>query len=74
MGDSGVSLDEHVRLLDRVAHAAWHLMDDSGELDTTDSEGRHDYSVMGLDHRLLSDALDALESSGWRAHPEVDSP
>lgn len=54
-----------------VAHAAWHLMDDSGELDTTDDAGRRDYMHMGLNHERLSTALDALEATGWDAHPEL---
>lgn len=56
-------------LLD-VAHAAWHLLDDSGELDTTDDNGRRDYMHVGLHHDRLSGALDALEATGWDAHPE----
>lgn len=56
--------------LQAVAHAAWHLMDDSGEMETTDDNGRSDYQHMGLDHQKLSDALDALEALGWDVHPE----
>lgn len=52
-------------LKDEVVHAAWHLMDDSGE---TDDPGLfvHD----GVRHERLHAALDALEASGWRAHPD----
>lgn len=58
--------------LERVAHAAWHLMDDSGELDTTDDNGVRDVQHSGVDHDRLSSALDDLEATGWNAHPEDD--
>jgi len=61
------------RALAAVAHAAWHLMDDSGELAEEDMEGFHgDYVHLKLDHQKLSDALDRLEATGWDAHPEDD--
>lgn len=53
-----------------VAHAAWHLLDDSGELDTVDDAGHRDYQHIGLHHDRLSGALDDLEATGWSAHPE----
>lgn len=67
-------LTDERALLERVAHAAWHLMDDSGELDTTDDNGVRDYMHTGHEHERLSDALDALEATGWDAHPESGSP
>lgn len=54
-----------------VAHAAWHLMDDSGELAEDDMEGfGGDYVHSKLDHDKLSAALDALEADGWYPHPD----
>lgn len=55
-------------LLDYVAHRAWHLMDDSGEV--PDSA---DWVVSDGDHRRLSEALDALEGDGWTHPTEVTS-
>lgn len=65
-----IDLTERVDLLERVAHAAWHLMDDSGEAETTADDGRSDYWHFGLDHERLSAALDALEAGGWEVHSE----
>lgn len=48
-------------LLDAVAHAAWHLMDESGEME--DDPALHIHSA--LEAERLSGALDALEASGW---------
>lgn len=63
--------DDVIAALLEVAHAAWHLADDSGELDTQDMPDFHgDYVHLKLDHERLSDALDALEATGWDAHPE----
>lgn len=60
-----IDLIEFVELLHDVAHRAWHLMDDSGEQETTDDNGRSDYLHFGFDHERLSAALDALEANGW---------
>lgn len=54
-----------IEALSNVAHRAWHLLDDSGELDTTDDNGVTDFMHSGLDHQRLGDALDALEALGW---------
>lgn len=74
MGDQRriIDLIEYACSLESVAHAAWHLMDDSGEMETTDDNGRTDYQHFGLDHERLSAALDALEATGWDAHPEQE--
>lgn len=60
-----VDLIDRLALLNGVAHRAWHLMDDSGELAMTDDNGVADYMHSGIDHQRLSDALDALEAVGW---------
>lgn len=56
-------------LLSEVAHRAWHLLDDGGEM--PDDDGLILASKRDADR--LSDALDALEASGWSAHPEDES-
>lgn len=68
-----IDLTDRLALHDRVAHDAWHLMDDSGEADTTDDNGRSDYLHMGLDHERVSASLDALEAAGWDPHPVEDT-
>lgn len=59
-------LTRPAELFEQVAHAAWHLMDDSGE--DEDDDGLRIHSA--LDGDRLSAALDALEASGWTPHPE----
>lgn len=54
----------HEGRLQEVAHAAWHLLDESGESDT---EGL--LYVAARDHQRLSDALDA---AGWTAESHAD--
>ena len=68
-----IDLTDEAERYRAVAHAAWHLMDDSGEADATDDNGAPFYEHFGVDHQRLSDALDALEATGWDAHPEVAS-
>lgn len=58
--DAIVARDERIALLHDVAHRAWHLMDDSGEI-----EGETGWQVLDIDHQALSDALDVLEGAGW---------
>lgn len=53
-------LADRLDLLDDVAHRAWHLLDDSGEV-----PGQSWYEVTGTTHERLSVALDALEATGW---------
>jgi hypothetical protein len=60
---------EYIRKLQAVAHAAWHLMDDSGETGTFSDNGRPDHWYLDIDHQYLSEALDALEATGWNVHP-----
>jgi len=61
MGDE----PDRMRLLEAVAHAAWHVLDDGGEV-----VGEPDVAVVSKrDAGNLSAALDALEASGWEAHP-----
>lgn len=56
---------EYVAKLEAVAHRAWHLMDDSGELPDA-----HDWQHSRRDHERLSGALDGLEAAGWAAHSD----
>lgn len=60
-----VDLADYIAHLERVAHAAWHLLDDSGE---SDDEGIHIHS--SLHSERLSAALDTLEANGWKAHDD----
>ena len=55
-----VDLADAYALLNEVAHRAYHLLDDSGEVPDSD-DIVHD----ARDHQRLSDALDRLEASGW---------
>lgn len=65
--------DERV-FLDRVAHAAYHLIDDGGEseVEKPDDHGLPIHIYFHSDHVRLSDALDAAEANGWDAHPESE--
>lgn len=56
--------DALIRPLHDVAHAAWHLMDDSGKL-PWDSSLAPGYLHTTTQHDRLSGALDALEAAGW---------
>lgn len=68
-----IALDDEAAPLRDVAHAAWHLMDDSGEHETdTDDNGEPLYSHLAIDHQRLSEVLGTLEASGWGAHKEAD--
>lgn len=66
------TLTDALVLLDQVGHAAWHLLDDSGETDEIDDNGRPFHVYFDHDHQRLSDALDALEATGWDAHQDQE--
>lgn len=53
-------------LLEAVAHRAFHLLDDGGEV----PDEPDDFIGSKCDANLLSDALDALEADGWNAHED----
>lgn len=57
---------DELQALLAVAHAAWHLLDDSGEIEGED--GLRIHSALQGDR--LSEALDTLEATGWSAHPK----
>ena len=67
-----IDLTDRLAVMEKVAHAAWHTCDDSMESDDTDDDGVPERIVSGLDWQSLSDALDALEATGWDAHPQAD--
>lgn len=55
------ALRQQNALLAEVAHRAWHLLDDGGEQDDDPDE----FVAFTSDANRLSDALDALEATGW---------
>lgn len=59
-------LQDEVPLLREVAHAAWHLLDESGEYPGDDGL----YVVTAVDWQRLSDALDA---AGWSADSSANA-
>jgi hypothetical protein len=60
-------LEEQVLLFREVAHCAWHLLDDGGEVEGDDEM----WQGSKRDADRLSDALNDLEASGWDAHPDA---
>ena len=66
-------LADRLDLAQEVAHAAWHLLDDSGETDESDDNEAPLHVFFHNDFERLSAALDALEATGWDAHKE-DAP
>lgn len=58
-----------VEALRKVAHAAWHLLDDGG--DEPDEPAGFISTKLRADE--TSAALDDLEAAGWDAHPEEDA-
>lgn len=61
-----IESEQRAAALMAVAHHAWHLLDDGGE----DAENPGLIHVSQRNAALLFDALDALEASGWDAHPD----
>lgn len=59
-------LRDEVPLLREVAHAAWHLLDESGEY--PDDPGL--YIISATDWKRLGDALDA---AGWSADARANA-
>lgn len=55
------ALRQQNALLNEVAHRAWHLLDDGGEQEDDPGE----FVAFMIDVTKVSDALDALEATGW---------
>lgn len=64
--------DDVVAPMTAVAHAAWHLMDDSGETDQHDDNGEPIHEFLHVNFEKLDEALDALEAHGWDPHPRTE--